>query len=75
MESTLLRKPRNKYGLYEAISKQLSRDKRVMQTNEGDLFFEVGDYVYVKVSPIRGVKRLGVIRKLAPRYVEPYEIN
>jgi exosome complex RNA-binding protein Rrp4 len=28
--------------------------------------FEVGDYVYLKVSPIRGVKRFGIKRKLEP---------
>jgi hypothetical protein len=35
----------------------------------------VGDYVYLKVSPIRGVKRFGVKGKLAPRYIEPYQIQ
>jgi hypothetical protein len=33
----------------------------------------VGDYVYLKVSPIRGIKRFGVKGKLAPRY-RPYQI-
>jgi hypothetical protein len=36
--------------------------------------FEVGDYVYLKVSPMKGVKRFGVKRKLTPRYVGPYQI-
>ena len=35
------------------------------------LTFEVGDYVYLKVSPMKGVQRFGVKRKLAPRYVGP----
>jgi hypothetical protein len=34
----------------------------------------VGDYVYMKVSPIRGVKRFRVKDKLAPRYIRPYQI-
>ena len=34
----------------------------------------MGDYVYLKVSPMRGVQRFGVKRKLAPRYVGPYKI-
>jgi hypothetical protein len=29
--------------------------------------FEVGDYVYFKVSPTKGVQRFGVKGKLAPR--------
>ena len=37
--------------------------------------FEVGDYVYLKVSPIRGIKRFGVKGKLAPRYIGPYQIQ
>jgi hypothetical protein len=35
----------------------------------------VGDYVYLKVSPIRGTKRFKVKGKLAPRYIGPYQIQ
>jgi hypothetical protein len=35
----------------------------------------VGDYVYLKVSSIRGIKRFGVKGKLAPRYIGPYQIQ
>ena len=34
----------------------------------------VGDHIYLRVSPTRGVQRFGVKGKLAPRYVGPYEI-
>ena len=37
--------------------------------------FEVGDHVYLRVSPTKGVQRFGVKGKLAPRYVGPYEIT
>ena len=30
--------------------------------------------MYLKVSPMKGVKRFGVKKKLAPRYVGPYKI-
>jgi hypothetical protein len=36
--------------------------------------YEVGDYVYLKVSPTKGVQWFGVKGKLAPRYIGPYEI-
>jgi hypothetical protein len=36
--------------------------------------YEVSDYVYLKVSPTKGVQRFGVKGKLAPRYIEPYEV-
>ena len=35
---------------------------------------EVGDYVYLEVSPMKEVQWFGVKRKLAPRYVGPYPI-
>jgi len=38
------------------------------------LKFMVGNHVYLRVSPTRGVQRFGVRGKLAPRYVGPYEI-
>ena len=38
------------------------------------LTFEVGNYVYLKLSPKKGVQRFGVKGKLAPRYVGPYKI-
>jgi hypothetical protein len=34
----------------------------------------VGDYVYLKVSPTKGVQKFGVKGKLAPRYIGPYEV-
>nr|CAB3476836.1 unnamed protein product [Digitaria exilis] len=36
--------------------------------------FEIGDFVYLKVSPMRGVKRFNVKGKLAPRYIGPFKI-
>ena len=38
------------------------------------LEFELGDYVYLKVSSMRKVLRFGKAGKLTPRYVGPYEI-
>ena len=39
-----------------------------------DLTFEINDFVYLKVSPLRGTCRFGVWGKLAPRYVGPYRV-
>jgi hypothetical protein len=38
------------------------------------LQFEVGDHVYLKISPMKGVKRFGVKGKLSPRYIGPFPI-
>jgi hypothetical protein len=52
-----------------------SRQRSYADTRRRELSFEVGDYVYLKVSPIRGVRRFGVKGKLAPRYIRPYQIQ
>ena len=52
-----------------------SRQRSYADTRRRELSFEVGDFVYLKVSPIRGVRRFGVKGKLAPRYIDgPYQI-
>ncbi|GJZ62654.1 putative reverse transcriptase domain-containing protein [Tanacetum coccineum] len=38
------------------------------------LEFSIGDYVLLKVSPWKGMVRFGKKRKLAPRFVGPFEI-
>merc|ERR1712080_651139 len=40
-----------------------------------DLEFDVGDMVFVKVSPLRNVVRFGSVGKLAPRFVGPFPIK
>jgi hypothetical protein len=38
------------------------------------LEFKVGNHVYLRVSPMKGVKRFGMKGKLAPRYIGPFSI-
>jgi hypothetical protein len=38
------------------------------------LSFKVGNFVYMKVSPMRGTRRFKVKGKLAPRYASPFQI-
>lgn len=38
------------------------------------LTFEVGEKVYVNISPLKGVIRFNKTGKLNPRYVAPFEI-
>ena len=51
-----------------------SRQKTYADKRRRPLQFEVGDHVYLKVSPMRGVHRFSARGKLAPRYVGPYKI-
>ena len=43
-----------------------SRQKSYTDKRRSPLVFEVGDYVYLKVSPMKKVQRFGVKRKLVP---------
>ena len=45
-----------------------------MRIKRKETIYEVGDGVYLRVSPLRGVKRFGVKGKLAPRFVGPYKV-
>jgi hypothetical protein len=51
-----------------------ARQKSYHDKRRKPLQFEVGDFVYLKVSPTKGVQRFGIKRKLAPRYIGSYEI-
>jgi hypothetical protein len=58
------------HNLKEAQARQKSyADKR-----RKPLYFQVEDYVYLKVSPMKGVSRFRVKGKLAPRYISPFPI-
>jgi hypothetical protein len=58
------------YNLKEAQARQKSyADKR-----RKPLYFQVEDYVYLKVSPMKGVSRFRVKGKLAPRYIGHFPI-
>ena len=57
----------------ENLKAAQSRQKSYADTRR-ELSFEEGDYVYLKVSPIRGTQRFQVRGKLAPRYIGPYKI-
>jgi hypothetical protein len=51
-----------------------SRQKSYADIRRRPLQFQIGDFVYLRVSPTRGIQRFGVKGKLAPRYIGPFEI-
>jgi hypothetical protein len=51
-----------------------ARQKSYHDKRRKPLSFEVGDFLYLKVSPTKGEQRFGIKGKLAPRYIGPYEI-
>src|ERR1044072_9309670 len=50
------------------------RQKSYADAKRKDMTYEIGDRAYLRVSPIRGIKRFGIKGKLAPRFVGPYKI-
>jgi hypothetical protein len=51
-----------------------SRQKSYADIRRRPLQFQVGDFIYLRVSPTQGIQRFGVKGKLAPRYIGPFKI-
>jgi hypothetical protein len=60
--------------VYKSLKVALSRQKSHADKRRRDLSFEIRNFVYHKVSPMRGTRRFRVKGKLAPRYVRPFKI-
>ncbi|XP_075080637.1 uncharacterized protein LOC142166117 [Nicotiana tabacum] len=51
-----------------------SRQKSYANKRRRDLVFTIGDKVFLRVSPMKGMMRFGKRGKLSPRFIGPYEI-
>jgi hypothetical protein len=51
-----------------------SRQKSYADRRKKKLSFQVGNFVYLKVSPMRGLRRFKIRGKLAPRYIGPFKV-
>ena len=51
-----------------------SRKKSYVDERRRDLAFDVGDMIFLKVTPMKGVSRFKNKEKLSPRFVGPFEI-
>ena len=71
----LIRNTSDKVGM---IRKRLltaqSRQKSYADVRRRPLEFKMGDHVFLKVMPKRGVIRFGKRGKLSPRYIGPFEV-
>ncbi|KAL0544358.1 hypothetical protein IC582_019472 [Cucumis melo] len=59
----------------ENLRKTQDRQKSYADKRRRNLEFQVGDQVFLKLSPWRGVIRFGIKCKLSPRYIGPYQIT
>ena len=55
---------------------KIAQDRQKIYANNRrrDLVFEVGDMVFLRISPWKGVLRFGKRGKLSPWYIGPYRI-
>jgi hypothetical protein len=51
-----------------------TRQKSYVDNRRRPLEFEEGDHVYLKVSPLHGMRRFKVKGKLSPRFIGPFRI-
>ena len=58
----------------QSLLKAQSRQKSYVDVRCRPLEFEVGDHVFLKVMPKRGVVRFDKRGKLSPRFIEPFKI-
>jgi hypothetical protein len=56
------------------LKKAQARQKSYAYKRRQPLYFQVKDYVYLKVTPMKGVTHFGVKGKLAPRYIGLFPI-
>ena len=71
----LIRDTSEKVGLIrQRLLMAQSRQKSYADVRRQPLEFEVGDHVFLKVMPKRGVVRFGKRGKLLPRFIGPFEI-
>jgi hypothetical protein len=62
------------HRIQENLKATKSRQETYANKRRQPLEFKVGNHVYLRVSPMKGVKRFGVKEKLAPRYIRLFPI-
>ncbi|CAN6482804.1 unnamed protein product [Victoria cruziana] len=58
----------------ERLQTTQHRQKSYADRRRRALEFEVGDFVFLKISPTKGIFRFGKKGKLSPRFIGPFEV-
>ncbi|XP_071739888.1 uncharacterized protein [Rutidosis leptorrhynchoides] len=69
----------NEPGEKVELAKEKLKEARTRQKSYADkhrkaLEFKIGEHVFLKVSPNKGIRRFGIKGKLSPRFIGPFEI-
>ena len=62
------------HKIREHLKTAQSRQKSYADKRRRELTFNIGDFAYQKVSPLKGMQRFQLRGKLAPRYVGPFKV-
>ncbi|XP_074299094.1 uncharacterized protein LOC141630121 [Silene latifolia] len=60
--------------IHKKLKAAQDRQKTYADLRRGPIEIEVGDKIFHKVSPMKGVKRFAIKGKLSPKYIGPYEV-
>ncbi|KAF5945939.1 hypothetical protein HYC85_016167, partial [Camellia sinensis] len=75
LRNELVRKTTKKVALiHKRLIRAQSRQKSYADHGRRPLSFDVGDHVFLKISPRRGLMRFGKSVKLSPQFIGPFEI-
>jgi hypothetical protein len=62
------------HRIQDSLKAAKSRQETYAKKRHRPLALKAGNHVYLRVSPMKDVKRFGVKGKLAPRYIGPFPI-
>ena len=60
--------------IQDQLKEAQDRQKSYADLKREPIEYNVGDKVFLKISPWKGVLRFGKRGKLSPRYIGPYEV-
>ena len=62
------------YIIHQRLKAASDRQRSYANLKRKDIEYEVGDKVFLKISPWKKILRFGRKGKLSPRFISPYEI-
>ena len=68
----MLKEAEKVWLIWDRLKIAQSRQKSYYDRKHREVSFEPGEYVYLRVSPMRGLQRFKVKGKLAPRFIGPF---
>src|SRR3990170_8739027 len=70
----MLKAERQVKDIQERLRAAKSRQKSYYDPKHREVTFKPGEYAYLRVTPMKGVKRFHTQGKLVPRYISPFPV-